>query len=163
MAARPKLLISACLLGRAVRYDGSAKPLHSHVIARWAKEGRLVPLCPELLAGLPTPRPAAEIAGGDGAAVLDGAATIVTGSGDDETAAYLAGAGAALDLARRHGCRLALLTDGSPSCGSSFVHDGSFTGRTEAGVGVATALLRADGVAVFSPDRIAALARLMDG
>jgi uncharacterized protein YbbK (DUF523 family) len=126
-------------------------------------EGRVISVCPELLAGLPTPRPAAEIAREEsGAAVLHGTASIIEASGEDVTATYLAGARAALELAVREGCRFALLTDGSPSCGSSFIYDGSFTGRRNAGEGVAAALLRAHGIQVFSPDQISQIEDLID-
>ena len=164
MTPPEKLLVSACLLGRPVRYDGNAKTLHDSLLDRWMQEGRVVPVCPELLAGLPTPRPPAEIAREEsGAAVLRGTASIIEASGEDVTATYVAGARAALELAVREGCRFALLTDGSPSCGSSFIYDGSFTGRRHAGEGVAAALLREHGIQVFSPHQISQIAALIDG
>jgi len=158
-----KLLVSACLLGRPVRYDGKAKTLHDRLLDRWMQEGRLIPVCPELLAGLPTPRPPAEIAREEsGAAVLRGTASIIEASGKDVTATYLAGGRAALEVALREGCRFALLTDGSPSCGSRFIYDGSFAGRRHAGEGVAAALLREHGIQVFSPDQITQIEALID-
>jgi uncharacterized protein YbbK (DUF523 family) len=163
VAPPDKLLVSACLLGRPVRYDGNAKTLHDGLLDRWMQEGRVVPVCPELLAGLPTPRPPAEIAHEkSGAAVLRGTASIIEASGEDVSATYVAGARAALELAVREGCRFALLTDGSPSCGSSFIYDGSFTGRRHAGEGVAAALLREHGIQVFSPDQITQMEALID-
>ena len=163
MTPPEKLLVSACLLGRPVRYDGNAKTLHDSLLDRWMQEGRVIPVCPELLAGLPTPRPPAEIAQEEsGSAVLHGTASIIEASGEDVTATYLAGARAAFELAVREGCRFALLTDGSPSCGSSFIYDGSFTGQRHAGEGVAAALLLEHGIQVFSPDRIGHIAALLD-
>jgi len=159
----PKLLVSACLLGRPVRYNGSAKPLDEQCLMRWIAEGRVVSVCPELLAGLPTPRPPAEIAGvKGGAAVLSGEATVIDADGQDVTAIYVRGAQAALALASQQGCQYALLTDGSPSCGVSFIYDGSFTGRRHRADGAAAALLRQNGIQVFSPEDMRDLAALMD-
>ncbi|WP_318023170.1 DUF523 domain-containing protein [Streptomyces sp. ICN988] len=76
-----KVLVSACLLGRPVRYDGGAKPVGDEVVERWRGEGRVVVFCPEVSGGLPVPRPAAEIVGGDGADVLDGVARVLTERG----------------------------------------------------------------------------------
>jgi len=147
-----KLLVSACLLGRPVRYDGRDKRLASELLERWAAEGRLVAICPELAGGLPVPREPAEIQ-------ADGRIADITGT--DVTAAFQEGARQALTLAQAEGCRFALLTDGSPSCGSSFVYDGSFSGTRIAGKGVTAALLEAHGIRVFAPDRIAELAALL--
>lgn len=164
MVEPPKLLVSACLLGRPVRYDGTAKTLHDDALGRWRRDDRVVAVCPELLGGLPTPRPPAEIADAlDGQAVLDGRGRVIETGGADITPAFVHGAHAALKLALDHGCRLALLIDGSPSCGSASIYDGSFTGRRHAGEGVTAALLRRHGVTVFAPDRIDELAAMMDG
>ncbi|MDH0649175.1 DUF523 domain-containing protein [Pseudomonas sp. GD03858] len=145
----PKVLVSACLLGQPVRYDGRASG-HPDVLQGWQAEGRVVPLCPEVAGGLPTPRPPAEIPGGQGRAVLNGQARVVTVTGEDVSDAFLAGARLALELVRRHGIRVAVLKSGSPSCGNRLVYDGSFTGEKVAGEGVTTALLRREGVQVFS-------------
>jgi uncharacterized protein YbbK (DUF523 family) len=111
------------------------------------------------MAGLPTPRLLAEIAAGqDGTAVTGGTARVVEADGTDVTDIYLAGARLALDQAIRHGCRHALLTDGSPSCGGDFIYDGSFQGRRIEGAGVTAALLRQHGIAVFAPGDLSALA-----
>ena len=149
-----KVLISACLLGEKVRYDGGDKRNDNAILTRWAEEGRLVPICPELAGGLGVPRPPAEIDGGNGEGVLDGAARVSTNEGGDVTAAFLAGAHAALDLARQTNAVLAILTEKSPSCGSELAYDGSFSGRTVPGHGVTTAVLRRAGIPVFSPDRL---------
>ena len=145
----PKVLVSACLLGQPVRYDGRASG-HPDLLQRWQAEGRVVPLCPEVAGGLPTPRPAAEIPGGQGGLVLDGQAQVRTANGEDVSAAFMAGAQLALELVRRHGIRVAVLKSGSPSCGSRQTYDGTFTGVKVAGEGVTTALLRREGVQVFS-------------
>ncbi|MCU1721901.1 DUF523 domain-containing protein [Pseudomonas sp. 5P_5.1_Bac1] len=145
----PKVLVSACLLGQPVRYDGRASG-HPDVLQAWQREGRVVPLCPEVAGGLPTPRPPAEIPGGQGGAVLDGEAQVVTIVGEDVSAAFLAGARLALELVRRHGIRVAVLKSGSPSCGNRLVYDGTFSGSKISGEGVTSALLRREGVLVFS-------------
>lgn len=155
----PRILISACLLGSPVRYDGRAKTLAGEHLDRWRAEGRLVPLCPETAAGLPVPRPPAEIAPGDTAAlVLAGPGRVLTDTGEDVTALFRRGAELTLAFALARGCRFALLTDGSPSCGSRFVHAGTFDGSRRAGRGVVTELLESHGIRVFAPARIKDLA-----
>ncbi|HYE01261.1 MAG TPA: DUF523 domain-containing protein [Alphaproteobacteria bacterium] len=152
-----RILVSACLLGRPVRYDGRDAAANHPALRRWIEEGRVVPICPELAAGLPTPRPPAEIAGADGAAVLGGSARVRDATGADVTAEYRDGADRALALARAEGCRFALLKEGSPSCGSALIYDGSFEGRTRPGFGVTTAVLRRNGIRVFSEREIDSL------
>lgn len=156
-----RILVSACLLGRPVRYDGRAKSLQSSAALRqWHCEGRVVPLCPEVAAGFPTPRPPAEIeAGKDGTGVLLGDASIREETGGEVTAQFRLGAEIALETARANNCRFALLTDGSPSCGSTFIYSGAFDGLSRPGLGVVAALLSENGIAVFSEDRLDALAR----
>ncbi|AVP99178.1 DUF523 domain-containing protein [Ahniella affigens] len=150
-----KILISACQLGEGVRHNGAHKLIEHPVFRRWQSEGRLVGICPEVAGGLPVPRPAAEIEGGqDGSAVLARHAKVRTQGGDDVSAAFIAGAERALALAVRHGCRIAVLKERSPSCGSSFVYDGRFAGSVQQGAGVTAALLRAKGVLVFSEDQL---------
>jgi len=157
-----RILVSACLLGRRVRFDGGAKRSDDALLAAWREEGRLVPFCPEVEGGLPVPRPPAEIEGGaGGAAVLDGEARVLTRDGRDVTDAFLAGARAALDAAVASGARVAILKEGSPSCGVLTVYDGAFRGRKVAGEGVTTALLERHGIRVFNEDRIADAARFL--
>jgi len=155
------VLVSACLLGQPVRYDGRASG-HPDLLRTWQAQGRVVPLCPEVAGGLPTPRPPAEIPGGQGGAVLDGEAQVVTVQGDDVSAAFLAGARQALELVRRHGIRVAVLKSGSPSCGNRLVYDGTFSGSKVAGEGVTSALLRREGVQVFSELELDEAARALD-
>ncbi|WP_024550062.1 DUF523 domain-containing protein [Siccibacter turicensis] len=149
-----KILVSACLMGHAVRYNASSKTLLSDSLVRWRDEGRLVVHCPELAAGLTTPRLPAEIVGRDGDAVLDGNAAIVESDGRDVTPHYQLAAWLALDAARSAGCRFALLTDGSPTCGSETIYNGQFIGQRKPGSGVASALLRRHGIEVFSEAQI---------
>lgn len=155
--ARPKILVSACLLGEPVRYDGRGKAARHPALARWLAEGRLVPICPELAGGLPVPRPPAEIARGEGRDVIAGTARVIEPDGRDVTDIYLEGARRALAAARSHGCRYAILTDESPSCGSIRIHDGGFAGRTRPGAGVTAEMFRATGIRVFAQTEIDAL------
>lgn len=146
-----RVLVSACLLGRAVRHDGAHKRSDHPVLARWLAEGRVLPVCPETAGGLPVPRPPAEIAdGAGGARVLSGEVPVLDVHGRDVSAAFVDGARHALALARAHGVRVAVLKEGSPSCGSGFVHDGRFRGIRVPGLGVTAALLQQAGVQVFS-------------
>ena len=152
--------MSACLLGQPVRYDGRSS-VHPDLLQVWQREGRVVPLCPEVAGGLPTPRPPAEIPGGQGGAVLDGEARVVTVQGEDVSAEFLAGARLALELVRRHGIRVAVLKSGSPSCGNRQVYDGTFSGSKIDGEGVTSALLRREGVQVFSELELEEAARAL--
>jgi uncharacterized protein YbbK (DUF523 family) len=154
----PKILVSMCVVGHPVRYNGSAKTSAHDALERWQREGRLVPVCPELAGGFSVPRPPAEIAGGEsGQQVLSGMARIVDVNGTDVTAPFVTGAHTALAVAQAHDCRFAILADGSPSCGSTFIYDGSFGNRRHAGAGVTAALLREHGIEVFADTEIDAL------
>lgn len=155
-----KILVSRCLLGHRVRYDGGAHGPFD-LLGVWQEEGRIVPLCPEVAGGLPTPRPPAEIPGGQGGAVLDGRLPVVTDTGEEVTAAFVAGAEAALELVARHGIRLAVLKACSPSCGNLENYDGTFSGTRVAGEGVTAAALKRAGVAVFNETELAAAQRFL--
>lgn len=150
-----KVLVSACLLGQRVRYDARSVAVDDDRLARWVREGRVVPVCPEVAGGLPVPRPPAEIQGGSGADVLAGTARIRSVHGADVTDAFRAGAEQALRLAEEHRIRIAVLKERSPSCGSTEIYDGSFTGGRIAGEGLTAALLRRHGVRVFSEEQLA--------
>ena len=132
-----RILISACLLGCRCRYDGASRP--QPWIAALAERHTLVPVCPEQLGGLSTPRPPAERCG----------VRVVTREGGDVTAQYRRGAEEALRLCRLLGCDAALLKERSPSCGSGAIYDGTFTGTVTAGDGVTAELLRKNGIPVY--------------
>jgi uncharacterized protein YbbK (DUF523 family) len=145
-----KILVSACLLGAKVRYHGGDAACDHPILQRWFEEGRLVSVCPERDGGLPTPRPPAEIVGPNaGEGVVQRFAVVRTAAGADISDAFRRGAETALETAKRLGIRIAVLKEGSPSCGSSFVYDGTFSGTRVAGHGVTTALLESNGVRVF--------------
>ena len=133
------ILISACLVGINSMYNG-ASDARQPFIERMA-QGELLPVCPEQLGGLPTPRPPSEIVGGTGEDVLDGDARIYTKDGDDVTQAFLRGADETLNLARLVKADLIILRQNSPACGYGCIYDGSFTGTIRQGNGVTTALL----------------------
>ncbi len=141
---RPKALVSRCLLGDVCRYDG--RRIESEKTRGLAEEYSLVPVCPEQEGGLSTPRPVAEIRGGDGGDVLDGRArVIVVESGVDLTPAFLRGAEVAAEAAVRAGAAVAFLKSRSPSCGCGEIVVG---GEKIAGDGVAAALLKRRGIRV---------------
>ena len=144
-------------MGFKVRYNGSEKQAVEATLARWQQEGRLVIHCPELAAGLPVPRLSAEISGGTGVDVMRNAARITESDGTDVTGHYQLAAWLALRAAQEAGCRAALLTDGSPTCGSRAIYDGSFSGQRQPGMGVAAALLAEHGIKVFSEQQLPAL------
>jgi uncharacterized protein YbbK (DUF523 family) len=154
-----KILVSACLAGLPVRYNGTAKTARDAWLARWRDEGRLVIVCPEVAAGFPTPRPPAEIQlRRSGADVLNHQASIDDNTGADVTALFIAGARHALARAQAEGCRYALLADGSPSCGSTFIYDGKFSNTRHPAAGVTATLLEQHGIRVFADSQIADLA-----
>ena len=134
-----RLLVSACLLGNPVRYDGQAKTIAHAALEALVAAGRVITFCPEVSGGLPTPRPAAEIVGGDGVAVLDGTASVRTADGMDVSRYFIVGAEHALAQCVEHGIRVAILTEKSPSCGSSRIYDGSHQHKTVSGAGVTAA------------------------
>lgn len=145
-----QILVSACLAGRACRFDGHANP--DDGVARLVAEGRAVLVCPEEDGGLGTPRPPAEIQGGDGRDVLEGRARVVTRAGVDVTERYLAGARVALERARAAGAQTAILKARSPSCGKGCVYDGTFSRTLKEGEGVTAALLQKEGIEVFTDE-----------
>ncbi len=155
-----KVLVSRCLLGHRVRYDGGASGPYD-LLTQWLSEGRVIALCPEVAGGLPTPRAAAEIPGGQGTEVLNGRAAVMTTDGEDVTEAFISGAHQALALVKQHGIGLAILKANSPSCGNRLTYDGRFSGTKVAGQGVTAALLSAAGVQVFSELELAEAAEAL--
>lgn len=136
----PPVLVSACLAGLATRYDGGASPCAA--VLELVRRGQALPVCPEQLGGLPTPRPPCERLG----------ARILTADGRDFTANYLRGAREAARLAELAGCERAVLKARSPSCGPGFIYDGSFSRRLVPGNGVLAELLAAMGLALTTEE-----------
>lgn len=137
-----RILISGCLLGVCCRYDGASKP---HPLAQeLAKQHELVPVCPEQLGGLATPRPPAERQGNQ----------IIAKTGADVTEQYCRGAKEALKLYQLLSCDAAVLKERSPSCGSGEIYDGTFSGTLIRGDGVTAELLCAHGIPVYGESQI---------
>lgn len=136
------ILVSACLLGLRCRYN--AEPVTSERVLALAETHTLIPVCPEQLGGLPTPRPPAERLG----------ERVVSNDGTDVTSAFVRGAEETLLLARTLGCKTAILKARSPSCGHGRIYDGSFTGKLIPGSGVTAELLAKNGIRVFTEDAI---------
>jgi uncharacterized protein YbbK (DUF523 family) len=143
------ILVSACLLGLPTRYDGKAKRSQA-VLDYLQQQGLLpVPVCPEQLAGLATPRDQTYFHSGDGQAVLSGEGQVVSASGRDMNTIFCRGARVTLQLARLTGCQKALLKERSPSCGVHQIYRGE---QRQAGTGVTTALLIENGIEVISEE-----------
>jgi len=149
-----KILISGCLVGQKVRYHGNDALCHHKTLEKWQNEGRLIAICPEVSAGLPIPRPSCEIQGGTGLAVLNGKAKVITHNGIDRTATFLVGANKALEIAKLHSIKIAILKSNSPSCGNNSIYDGTYTGTIISGIGVTAALLTQNGLFVFNENQI---------
>lgn len=145
------IIVSACLLGCACRYDGQSKPDGSVTDLMASGKANLIPVCAEIMGGLPTPRVPAEIVEG----------SVIRKDGVDVTAEYTRGAGEVLRLAKLYGCRYAILKENSPSCGSGKIYDGTFSGRLTDGFGVTASLLSSCGIAVFGESRIGELITLL--
>ncbi len=143
-----KILVSACLLGVGCRYDGKSKPA-DEVIAL-SKKYELIPVCPEILGGLPTPRIPCEIRNG----------RVINREGEDKTAEYTRGAKEVLRLARLLNCTAAVLKKKSPSCGEGEIYDGSFSGKITQGDGICAALLKKNGIRILNETEIN---KLQDG
>ena len=145
-----KLLISSCLLGVPCRYDGKSKPVP--LPKELTDNFELIPVCPEVLGGLPTPRAPAEIV-----SRVAGEIKVVNSEGTDVTQNYLSGAIKALEIAKANGCAYALLKEKSPSCSGGQVYDGTFSRILTNGDGVTAGLLKSNGIKVFGESEIEAL------
>lgn len=145
-----KILISACLVGAACRYDGavSSSALDGEAIKRLSEKHTLIPFCPEIYGGLQTPRDPAE---------LQSDGRIITKSGKDVTDSYLKGASEALKIAQTFGCKAAILKEKSPSCGYGKIYNGDFSGTLKDGSGVTADLLSKNGIVVYGESRVSEL------
>ena len=137
-----QFLASACLCGFACRYDGKSNAMPEMV--RLYNEGLALPVCPEEAGGLPTPRVPCERRGG----------RIISQTGLDMTKAFAAGAAHALTLAQKHNLRRAILKEGSPSCGTTTIYDGTFSGIKIPGMGLTASLLQSNGLQLYSEKSI---------
>lgn len=139
------ILVSACLLGIACRYDGKSKP--NEQVMALTKKHRLIPFCPEIYGGLATPRPPAERRG----------KKVINKAGEDVTAQYQQGAREALAMAQLFHCQAALLKEKSPSCGKGMIYDGSFRQKLIPGNGVTAELLLSEGILILGESDIQTL------
>ena len=147
-----KILVSQCLYGgEPVRYDGKSKAENDPRFSGWREEGMLIPVCPEVFGGLPVPRTDVQRRG----------SSVVTRDGRDVTGQYSAGAEEAVRLALEHRVVCAIMKEKSPSCGSSMIYDGSFSGKLIEGEGLASELLRKAGVRVFSENQLDEVEKLI--
>ncbi|EHR6474806.1 DUF523 domain-containing protein [Vibrio parahaemolyticus] len=157
-----KVLVSSCLVGNKVRYNASCLSILEPELLWLKSNAELVIFCPEVSAGLPIPRAPAEIIFGKGIDVLDGVANVVGNDGIDVTEQFVSGAKHALALCKKQKIKYAVLAEGSPSCGSSKIYDGTFNGIKIDGSGVATALLERNGIKVYSQHTIAKLREVLE-
>nr|WP_106782895.1 DUF523 domain-containing protein [Lysinibacillus timonensis] len=142
------ILVSSCLAGLEVRYNGTH--CLDQKIRKLIEEKKAMTVCPELLGGFSTPREPAEIIGGTGEDVLDGKAKVIEKSGKDVTELYIKGAHITLNIAKDVNATIVVLKEYSPSCGSSMIYNGQFIGEKITGNGVTTALLNRNGIQVIS-------------
>ncbi|WP_223593724.1 DUF523 domain-containing protein [Neobacillus bataviensis] len=147
------ILVSSCLAGLDVRYNGTN--CLNDKINKLVEENKAITICPELLGGFSTPREPAEIIGGNGEDVLDGNAKVVDKSGKDVTQLYIKGAYSTLEQAIELNATLVVLKENSPSCGSSTIYNGEFSGKKIMGMGVTSALLKRNGLKVISEEQFA--------
>ena len=138
MNKKEKILVSACLLGVNCRYDGGNN--HSDKIDEFLKDYEIIPICPEIMGGLPTPRIASE-------RLKD---KVITKDGRDVTKQYIKGAEECLFLAKKYNVKKALLKLRSPSCGNEKIYDGTFTHTVIDGDGVTAELLKNNGIEIIS-------------
>jgi uncharacterized protein YbbK (DUF523 family) len=146
------ILVSSCLLDLFSKYNGSSNA--NSLLLDYCHRGKFIPVCPEQLGGLPTPRKPVELFGASGLAVLCGEGKAVTEDGSDCTPEFVRGAEQLIKLVRLLGITAAILKERSPSCGSSYIYDGSFSHAIIPGEGVAAALLRRHGIPVYSEQTI---------
>lgn len=149
-----KIMVSSCLMGQKVRYNGSDLVITSPQFNELISLVEVIPFCPEVSGGLATPRAPAEIIKGTGHEVLAGSSRVINNEDSDVTDAFIRGAESALQCCQQHDIIIALLTESSPSCGSSTIHNGEFKGIKIPGTGVTTALLEKNGIKVYSPHQL---------
>lgn len=150
-----KILVSACLVGAKVRYDGKDNYCSHPIFRQWLCEGRLIPICPEVAGGGSITRPPVEISGADsGTGVLNNTARTLTRDGQDFSDLFVSGARTARGIAKKNNIKMAVLKSNSPSCGNKTVYDGSFSKTLINGSGVTAALLIKEGIRVFNETEI---------
>ena len=147
-ASRPKYLVSACLAGINCTHKGANHLKKS--IKKLVDDKKAVSACPEVLGGLGIPRDRSEIIGGDGMDALFKIAKVMTESGRDVSPEFIRGAEKILRLVRKHGIKKAILKSKSPACGLNVIYDGTFKGALRRGDGVLAAILKLNGIKVYT-------------
>jgi uncharacterized protein YbbK (DUF523 family) len=142
------ILVSACLLGINCKYNGDNNK--NDEVVEYLRDKQFIIICPEQLGGMSTPREPSEIVRLDGEAVIKGQTSVISNKRLDVTRKFKKGAQESLKIAQIYNCKEAILKEGSPSCGSNYIYDGTFSGKKIDGVGVTTALLRSNGIKVMS-------------
>lgn len=145
-----KKLISACLYGINCKYNGLNN--YNQRLLQCLQNDQVCLFCPEMLGGLPVPRPPSEIVDGDGLDVLEGRSRVLSSTGEDVTPGFIQGARAALEEAMRQRPELIILKSRSPSCGIGLIYDGSFSSRLRRGNGVAAEMLKKAGYKLISDE-----------
>ena len=146
---KPEILISSCLIGCPVRYNGTSSEVGG--LGELVKQGKAIAMCPEIVSGMPTPREPAEIESGKTAQeVLDGKAKVFDKNGVDVTNEFINGANELLKVCKEKNIKTVILKEGSPSCGSNETYDGTFSGKRISGRGVTAELLNQNGITVYS-------------
>lgn len=144
------IIVSACLCGINTKYSGDNN-LDERIL-KLLKEGKAIPVCPEQLGGLTTPRAAHEISNGTGADVLDGKCKVKGIDGQDSTEGFIKGAYETLSIAKGCNAKVAILKAKSPSCGYGKIYDGTFTGTKIEGNGVTAELLKRNGIQIYTEE-----------
>ena len=142
------ILVSACLLGINCNYNGDNNK--NDEVVEYLRDKQFIIICPEQLGGMSTPREPSEIVRLDGEAVIKDQTSVISNKRLDVTTKFKKGAQESLKIAQIYNCKEAILKEGSPSCGSNYIYDGTFSGKKIDGVGVTTALLRSKGIKVMS-------------
>ncbi len=139
-----KVLISACLLGEKVRYDGKVKLYNHPIFEKLIMENRVISCCPEVDGGLSIPRIPSEIKDN----------RVINQIGVDVTSNFTNGAKKTLMLAKQHNIKVAILKSKSPSCSNNFIYDGNFSKTLKKGKGITTKLLESEGILVFNENQL---------
>ena len=132
------ILVSECLMGERCRYDGASKPVENVIGLK--EKYNLIPVCPEVMGGLKTPRSSAEICKN----------SVINEDGDDVTNEFLKGANETLSIAKQHNCKFAILKENSPSCGCGQIYDGTFSRKFTKGNGITAQLLLDNNIEVYN-------------
>jgi len=145
---KPEILISSCLIGCPVRYNGSSSEVEG--LGELVKQGKAIAMCPEIVGGLPIPREPVEIEQGKTAKeVLEGNAKVLDKEGKEYTEEFVNGAKELLKVCKEKGIKTVILKEGSPSCGSNKTYDGTFSGNKISGRGITAELLSQNGITVY--------------